>query len=939
MPHLEPNVALDYLLGLLDPDEREPTEQHLAQCDGCQAMVLAALRQSVAGAEANPPPAPVQVGRFTVLRALGSGAMGIVFAAYDPQLDRRVALKLVNVGGGPTAHQARARVLAEARAMARLSHPNVLSVHEAGEADDQLFIAMDLVEGTTLQQWLGGKRPDEVLSAFRQAGMGLAAAHRAGLVHCDFKPENVLVDGEGHVRVADFGLARMEHAATGREVRGTPAYMAPEVICGGAHSPASDQYSFCVALWEAFAGRQLFTDPGAARLAKARSPPRLEVGPSRVRHAVARGLSYEPTERFATIDALVSALAPPAPARSLAVGAALLAVTLVGTGTALLATRRRPTCDGGPERVAPLVGPERSDRLRAGLEGAGWSPTGAEGLAAKLQTTAGRWASTHRAVCEATRVSGVQSEQLLDLRMRCLERRLFELGAVVELLEAGGPGAANASTVVAGLPRAEACATAELSDEDPVPGEAAARAARLALARRVAEVSVQRLAGPMPGHLEATRALVAELGGAGAPRLLAEAELELGIAVRESGAEGHGLAELLRSERTALSALAPRVAAQAALERAFTLATLTDDFGPAEEQLHVADALLDSLDRPVELDARLLSVRAMVLSRRLKHRDASEALEGVVRLLRPSHAQSPQLAAALYNLGQLYLSLARFEEAARVQAEAVAELEPLVPAASPRLATMRVGLANALVMQGRHDEALALLDLAEPVLAPKAGRSSPGAYGMLWARASLEGELGHFARALGLAEAAVAERQAVPQTAVWRELDLAVAEFALAAGDFARVRASTRAALEGAAPDEGSTHANAQLLRARVGRLEGDPRLQAQALESLASLEQHLVFPHDVLAAVERGEAELAARRPARRWCDQARAALATHRPPPQVMARVDLLCARALRGVDPDEAKAALVRAREVYERGLMPQAELKAFTAAVGGSRRLEP
>ncbi|HET6583005.1 MAG TPA: serine/threonine-protein kinase, partial [Nannocystaceae bacterium] len=219
------------------------------------------------------------LGRYVVLERIGSGGMGVVYAAYDPQLDRKVALKLLHAreerdgdSGG------RARVLREAQAMARLSHPNVVAVHDVGVVDDTLFVAMEFVEGVTLGHFIaaGSRRWNEVLDVFEPAGRGLAAAHAAGLVHRDFKPDNVMIGNDGRVRVMDFGLARaaaeittessegsggsiVELSGVDRLTRtgalvGTPAYMAPELLAGGNADARSDQFAFCVALHRALYG-------------------------------------------------------------------------------------------------------------------------------------------------------------------------------------------------------------------------------------------------------------------------------------------------------------------------------------------------------------------------------------------------------------------------------------------------------------------------------------------------------------------------------------------------------------------------------------------------------------------------------------------------------------------------------------------------------------
>ncbi len=283
------------------------------------------------------------VGRYVVLQMVGAGGMGIVYAAYDPELDRKVALKLLR-GDSRSSETTtgRTRLQREAQAMARLQHPNVIAVHDVGTFRDRVFVAMEFVEGQTLTRWLSPRRSaKEVLDQFLLAGEGLVAAHAAGLVHRDFKPDNVLVGDDGRVRVMDFGLARpagewvpvgdvavtdqtsdssVSHDAfatpltrTGA-LMGTPAYMAPEQHVGLAADARSDQFSYCVALYEGLYGERPFRGDSLAALAfdvtqgkvgPARAGPQV---PGWVRRVLLRGLAVEPEKRWPGMDALLAAL-------------------------------------------------------------------------------------------------------------------------------------------------------------------------------------------------------------------------------------------------------------------------------------------------------------------------------------------------------------------------------------------------------------------------------------------------------------------------------------------------------------------------------------------------------------------------------------------------------------------------------------------------------
>ncbi|MBL9103608.1 MAG: protein kinase [Myxococcales bacterium] len=294
-----------------------------------------------------------RLGRYTPVGMLGEGGMGVVYVALDELLDRKVAIKLLrHRGGGPAAHF---RMLREAQALARLAHPNVIAIHDVGEADGQIYLAMELVTGGTLRAWLK-ERPRtqaEILAVFSQAAAGLAAAHAAGLVHRDFKPDNVMIGADGRVRVMDFGLARAPHGNDATTTSpdggsildadvtvhgsliGTPAYMAPEQLLGRAADTRSDLYGFCVALHEALHGERPF--PGAADPAQAvaqrHAPPTASAGqvPAWLQAVVLRGLAYDPEDRWPSLPALLAALArDPIAARRRLVRVVGLTLVVVG---------------------------------------------------------------------------------------------------------------------------------------------------------------------------------------------------------------------------------------------------------------------------------------------------------------------------------------------------------------------------------------------------------------------------------------------------------------------------------------------------------------------------------------------------------------------------------------------------------------------------------
>jgi len=318
---LDDATALAYARGELS--DTDGIIAHLDTCADCRMLVAAgAGGHGRSGREVE---SPATIGRFEVDGIAGRGAMGIVYRGRDPRLDRPVALKVMSSGQlDPAAH---ARLEREARALARVVHPAIVAVYEVGDFDGALFIAMEYVHGGTLEAWLSEPRePDEIVARFVEAGEGLLAAHQAGLVHRDFKPSNAMLDEHGRVRVTDFGLVSdgepepdavsgpvtdVVLTQTGM-VLGTPAYMAPEQLAAGAADPRSDQFSFCVALFEALAGHRPFAGRTLPALVAAiesgeLQTPRRPIA-RRVYRALRRGLARKPTDRFASMAELLAAI-------------------------------------------------------------------------------------------------------------------------------------------------------------------------------------------------------------------------------------------------------------------------------------------------------------------------------------------------------------------------------------------------------------------------------------------------------------------------------------------------------------------------------------------------------------------------------------------------------------------------------------------------------
>ncbi|NKB88119.1 MAG: tetratricopeptide repeat protein [Acidobacteria bacterium] len=436
-----------------------------------------------------------ELGRYAVLDHVGSGGMGSVYSAYDSQLDRRVAVKLLHATGADDQD----RLLREARALAQLAHPNVVGVHDVGTHEGRVFVAMEFVDGTPLRAWSEGRTTDEIVAVYIEAGRGLAAAHRAGLVHRDFKPDNVIVDADGVPQVVDFGLARAtEEGAGDAHISGTPGYIAPEQVLHRRFGPRSDQFAFAASVWEAIYGHKPFSGNDLASMAQTYEAGQPPVAPDQpplaggLARALERSLSIDPGERFESMDALLDELVdePATTTTNLWIAAAAGGALLVAGWLWL-----QPAAALCADSVSQLIGiwdADRAGELRATFANAGLEPEEFARVEGALDRYADGWATMRGDSCAATNIRGEQSPALLDLRTTCLNRRRGELQAVVNTLAGGDPAAlARAADTVLGLEPLAVCAdTALLTAAVARPQEPGRLAELESLETRLGEVRV-----------------------------------------------------------------------------------------------------------------------------------------------------------------------------------------------------------------------------------------------------------------------------------------------------------------------------------------------------------------------------------------------------------------------------------------------------------------
>ena len=887
------------------------------------------------------------IGRYVIVDRLGVGGMGIVYSAWDPKLDRRLAIKLVRVQiGASGATRGRNRLMREAQALARVRHPNVITVHDVGTHEGRVFVAMEFIEGVTLLQWLEQtpERPfRQLLDVFLQAGRGLAAAHRAGLVHRDFKPENVMIASDGRVLVLDFGIARgpttgvedppglqpapvtkveesddgevanevadevadevdeAEFAPSERvqdgmtrpgAIVGTLSYMSPEQRRRRPLDSRSDQFSYCVALWEALGRERPFGEaPAQKLLARMRlgqiRPMRRRDVPRRVIAALHRGLAWTSTDRFPSMEALLEALNPRqrGPARvPLVLGASALVVALAALVISLLPSDRlepsAPICTIDRARVDALWNPGRVDQIGEALRihagEAADSPwrRGRERIDAWTE----RWLKARTQTCERLRASELGPE-LHDLRVACFDRQLDRLEAVLASLEsASSDELEGLLALVAELPDPERCTDdAALGERSPEPDSASSRA-RLAELRAEAErLEVEFELGHYERGLEPARQLVAAAREADYPPLLARALLLLGNFLEREGVQAEAERVLLEAARDAAGARELEIEAKALIG----LANLVSVRGLHDEGLRwleLAEGLAGSTREGLHLRVSLANARAAIAHRRGDWAAAELAFEAARAMIEDEGHGNPefdmQLPWVLQNLAVVIDRRGDPRRALELHRRALAIYELQLGPTHPRIALVRTNLAATLLELGEPDAAMAEFTRALALFEASVG---PGVETAL-----TRAQLGRLHDALGECK----EARAL--------LDRGVAELELAA-------------------PEGIEHASLLITRASLCDYADASALID--IDHAAAIHERLEDPDHVDRSrdpIERALALLARARSDEAWAELERVRPRGPELPVRDQARLAAASGLVLLAQgERDEARAALVRAR----------------------------
>ncbi len=920
MDHLDEDTLSQLAGGTLDPGRAAAAADHLALCKVCVARhealsailfskTFAAPISNTPAPKGQPPPTNpdspdaramatgvrllhkgTSLGRYVLLEKLGAGGMGEVFAAYDPQLDRKVALKLLRAGT-LSADEGKARLVREAQAMARLQHPNVAAVHDVGTFDERVFVAMEFIEGETLSEWLRGQREwKDVVRLFVQCGNGLSAAHRAGIVHRDFKPDNVLIGSDGRPRVVDFGLARQSqsqsHTPPTRPmtdapmdvalsspitrdgaVMGTPGYMAPEQLAGQATDARTDQFAFSVALYEALYGKRPFggttLKAHAAEIAagKLAAVPANSPVPAYVHDTVLRGLSADPAKRFESIDALLTKLRPKRVAtagkRFIAALVVMTVIGLVAVGYGVFASRKLQVCSGSDKKLAGIWDDPTKQRLKATFlaTNAPFVVDAWRVVESSLDTYTRAWILAAGEACEAARLRKTDTEEDYQLKLRCLDERVQHLKSITRRLEsADRTVVTNSVTLVKGLDPVEICLNAAALSAHAHPNNEKGHEKEEALSQALLEARTLHDSGKYAKGIEQLRAALKDAEGAPAGPL-AEAKLLLGRLQARAGLAKDAEATLLSAAVSAQSAGEASLAARAFSRLAMVVGSMSNRFDDARtwQQLAVAAAMRVASDK--EIEAELCSNAGLVALAENEPKRAYEEFQNALTLQEERLGEdNPEVARTLNNLGIALARLRKYKEASETYKRSYQLQAKYLGMEHPDTAATMHNLGVMQKRDGQLSDALVNFERALAVRQSTLGEEHPDTATTYLSLANLQIKLESPDAALENLNKALAIRKKVygsshPQVAAVYD-DLAAFYLARRSGREALENAQAALAISStaAAHDKAGTayvllgqwdKAQAELMKALAARQEKfgpeDPEV-ASALNSLGDL-------------------------------------------------------------------------------------------------------
>lgn len=955
MDCLDEELVHAFVRGAVSPEELADAQAHLDACAGCRRLTAMAAVDVSSPSSASGAPWTGDAlradtwGRYVLLEALGRGGMGEVLLAYDSKLHRNIALKRVRERGAPLSPEARAGLLREARAMARLAHPNVITVHDAGEMDGEVFIAMEYVRGQTLRRWLQAPRPwRDVVAMFRAAGAGLLAAHEAGLVHRDFKPDNVLVGEDGRVRVTDFGLARTEaglgasldggglagqRAAgavgleTGRSaLSGTRGYIAPEAL-RGARGVQADQFSFFVALFEALHGARPFQ--GASLLEELSAAERGELqrgGPERrlpswLERAMRRGLAADPAERFASMAEALDALGdgPARTRRRRQLLAALACLTCLAVAGGWWG-RERPlrVCRRFEGEARAVWNADGRQRLRAAFTSSGTAQaeTLFQSVASALDGWSEEWARTRVGTCVATELAGEQAPAVLALEARCLDRRRMDFEAVVgRLLRLERAQLADAVRAVAGLPAVSDCANpAALAGRDAPAADPATREKIEHLGRLLSQARADLLVRDLPSGLATAAQVEAEARAQALAEPRAEASIVLGRLRDEAGDYAAAEASLVEGEAVAMARGLDALVAEATVELVMVIGSRQRRFDEARRWQRLAEGAVERVGlAEKEAGARLLNIVGNVAAWQQRHDEALSSYQRALAIRERLYgAEHVLVADVLHNLAA-ERAFADQPELAMEQATRALRIREGLLGPEHRDVAASLDLLGVLGRRfGRLEEALAYAERAVAVAAAALPAEHPFQAVFSVNLGLARADVGDLRGAVDVTEYAVAlqrRRLGALHPAVGATLEN-LAALAVLQGDFRRAIELGEAVARDFSGKAAEAMVDVAEAHRRAGHLEVARRHFSAALARLAERPEERVR---VAALTGLGQCEhaLGLRGQAVAHLEEALRRGAAARVLPQRLALTELALARALPDGEAARARSLAARAK----------------------------
>ncbi len=727
------------------------------------------------------------VGRYVVIDFVDAGGMGAIYQAFDPELNRPVALKILTVKkersqDSLAAERAKTRMLREAQALAQLTHPNVVTVYDVGEYQDSIFIAMEFVEGSDLLDWQKKNHPSrqEMLAKVIDAGLGLAAAHKVGIVHRDFKPGNVIVGNDGRVRVLDFGLARAamtsEEIDSVREARempstsskslsessmdlltssltqegavvGTTNYMAPEQMDGKFVDERSDQFSFCITLYESlygcrpFAGlnvRHLFRSIKSSTLQR----PQDKKIPKWLDDLVLRGLSFNSADRFASMNDLLEALqSDPAILHKelrekrkrmiTVIGSISLSLLIAGFGMWYATTNASRLCMGAEKKLLGVWDPEVKAKVKKAFLGTKryYAANSYQRVAKILDDRAAQWTALRTDACLATHDRGEQSERMLDLRMRCLNRKLSEMDALVQLFATRTDAKVLEKAVQAtfGLSLLDQCANEEfLTAAMPPPKDAVQKRKVESLRNNLDTVMALEKSGKYQEGLELAMQSLATAKTIDYQPAEVEAMFQLGQLQKRTGKYSDAATTLENCRYLADEINYDEIRAKANNTLIFVVGNKLSRLENVDAFIKSAKAVIARYDYRGEIKANwhnnvgIISVREGKLDQALRHFE-----KALIIRIKTFGSEHPEVAKSHNNVGIIYYEMGKYDRALEKYMKALELREDAFGPEHPSVANLQNNIGNAFAIKGDYDLALKHLRISLQIRSKTLGAEHP----------------------------------------------------------------------------------------------------------------------------------------------------------------------------------------------------------------------